>query len=193
MPFRRRSEPYNVVELYEYAVGALGRRMRTVAELKRLLRQRVAGQPDGPVMVEAIIQKLKEQRYLNDSQYAADYSSLRRDNEGFGRRRVITDLKNKGVHGDIIEKTVSAAYDGVNEEKLARQYLARKRMTKPADQKQAAKIFRALLRAGFSSRTIVAILKQWEVDEEVIGVLESADIEWNDDRAQRRSDAKEHE
>ena len=28
-------------ELYEYAVGALGRRMRSVAELKRLLRQRV--------------------------------------------------------------------------------------------------------------------------------------------------------
>jgi hypothetical protein len=30
--------------LYEYAVGALGRKMRSVAELKRLLRQRVAAQ-----------------------------------------------------------------------------------------------------------------------------------------------------
>jgi len=36
---RRRLETEG--ELYEYAVGALARRMRSVAELKRLLRQRV--------------------------------------------------------------------------------------------------------------------------------------------------------
>jgi len=41
MPFARPKKVYTEAELYEYAVGALGRRMRTVAELKRLLRQKV--------------------------------------------------------------------------------------------------------------------------------------------------------
>ena len=43
-------------ELYEYAVGALGRRMRSVAELKRLLRPRVeAGDDFGQTLVELVI------------------------------------------------------------------------------------------------------------------------------------------
>ena len=38
MPFSRpKKRFYSEEELYEYAVGALARRMRTVAELKRLL------------------------------------------------------------------------------------------------------------------------------------------------------------
>ena len=32
--------------------------------------------------------------------YAAYYSSLRRDNQKLGRMRVITELKTRGVHGD---------------------------------------------------------------------------------------------
>ena len=179
MPFARRKTPYDVLSLYEYAVQALGRQMRSVAELKRLLRQRVAGQEDGHVMVEAVILKLKEQHYLNDTNYAAAYSSYRKENEKFGKRRVIADLKNKGVHSDIIEKTVNAAYAGVNEEKLARAYLLKKRLEKPTDARQAARIFRTLARAGYSSRTIVAILKKWDVDDEVITNLE-CDAEWGE-------------
>ncbi len=173
MPFSRRKTPYDVVALYEYAVGALGRRMRSVAELKRLLRQRVAGLEGGETMVEVVIDKLKEQRYLNDTQFAAAYSSFRRENEKFGRRRVITDLKQKGVHGDIIEKTVGEAYAGISDEQQAREFLARRRLRRPGNQKEAARIFRTLARAGFSTRSIVAILKKWDVEDEVITSLET--------------------
>jgi regulatory protein len=160
-------------ELYEYAVGALGRRMRSVAELKRLLRQRVAADQSGDAMIEAVVLKLKEQKYLNDTQYAASYSSYRKENEKFGRMRVISDLKAKGVHGDVISETVGASYEGTDEEKLARAYLQRKNLKKPADEKQAARIFRSLVRAGFTSRTIFRILKHWDVDDEVLTALES--------------------
>src|SRR5206468_5832370 len=122
-------------ELYEYAVGALARRMRSVAELKRLLRQRVDAKTEiGQTLVELIIRRLKDQGYLNDAKYAATYSSLRRDNEKFGRMRVITDLKAKGVHGEVIDQAVSTIYDEVNEERQARAFLHRKRVKKPQDQ-----------------------------------------------------------
>ena len=173
MPFKRpQQRTYNEQSLYDYAVAALGRRMRTVAELKRLMRNRVAHQAEGERMIEAVVTRLKEYKYLNDSSYAAAYSSLRKENEKFGRMRVVQDLKAKGVHGEVIQHAVAATYDGINEEQLAREFLDRKRTKKPADQKQAARIFRMLARAGFSSRAIIAILKKWNVEDETVSALE---------------------
>jgi regulatory protein len=161
-------------EAYEYAVGALGRRMRSVAELKRLLRRRVEVESEyGQTLVELVIRRLKDQGYLNDAKYAAAYSSFRRDNEKFGRRRVITDLKAKGVHGEVIEVAVDSVYEDVNEEKQAREYLRRKRVAKPKERKDAARVFRHLLRAGFAPKTVFAILKKWDVDEDTLAALEA--------------------
>src|SRR5690348_16918059 len=136
------------VELYDYAVASLARKMRTVAELKRLLRARASNDDDGSLAVEAVIAKLKEQKYLNDSRYATAYSQFRLSNEKFGRRRVITDLKAKGVHGDIIDCAVGTAYQEIDEEKLARQFLERKRLEKPKNERESARVFRMLVRAG---------------------------------------------
>ncbi|HWC17023.1 MAG TPA: regulatory protein RecX [Terriglobales bacterium] len=169
----RQKRKLDNAELYEYAVASLARKMRTVAELKRLLRARAADNDDGMHAVEAIIAKLKEQKYLNDSRYAAAYSQYRQTNEKFGRHRVITDLKAKGVHSDVIEQAVTNAYEDVNEEKLARQFVERKRLKKPQNQRESARIFRMLVRAGFSSSTVFKVLKTWKVDDEVLAVLES--------------------
>jgi len=176
---RPRQRNYSEDELYEYAVGALSRRMRTVAELKRLMRARMEqpGSEYAETLVEVVIRRLKDQGYLNDSNYAAYYSSLRRDNQKFGRSRVVTELKTRGVHGSVIEKAIDAAYAGVSEEKQARQYLRKKRMGKPKDQKETARIFRQLVRAGFGTRTIFRILKKWDVDDEILTALEGESTE----------------
>ena len=172
MPFKRAQKIYDEASLYEYAIGALGRRMRTVAEIKRMMRNRVREQSDGAALIEKVVAKLKAQRYLNDTSYAESYSRFRKENDRFGRMRVVQDLKTKGVHTDIIDSAVSAAYDDVNEEELAREFLRRRRVTKPAGQKQAARVFRTLVRAGFPSRVIFRILRKWDVDEEVLTALE---------------------
>src|SRR6266513_960925 len=95
---------YTEQTLYDYAIAALARRMRTVAELKRLMRTRAAHQPDCDALVEAVVARLKQQRYLNDTDYASTYSALRRDTEKFGRMRVTQELKARGVHPQIVEK-----------------------------------------------------------------------------------------
>ena len=173
MPLPRPKKTNSEDVLYEYAVGALARRMRSVAELKRLLRPRVEADTEyGKTLVELVIRRLKDQGYLNDARYAAAYSSFRRDNEKFGRRRVILDLKAKGVHGEVIDTAMDSVYDEVDEEKQARGYLRRKRLRKPGGQKDAARIFRQLVRAGLGSRTIFAILKKWDVDDETLTALE---------------------
>ena len=174
MGFARKHKLESETELYEYALARLARRMRSVVELKRLLRQRVDIESElGRTLVELVVRRLKDQGYLNDAKYAAAYSAFRRDNEKFGRRRVITDLKVKGIVGEVLEKAVDASFAEVDEEKQAREYLRRKRLEKPADKKQAARVFRQLLRAGFSSTTIFKILRQWDVDEEMLSGFES--------------------
>jgi regulatory protein len=177
MAFGRPRKLFTEAELYDYAVGALARRMRSVAEMKRLLRNRVEADTEiGKTLVELIVVRLKDQGYLNDAKYAAAFSWYRRENEKFGRMRVVNDLKAKGVHGDVIEKAVSSVYDDVKEENLARAYLRRKRLQKPKDdrgQKQAGRIFRQLMRAGFGPKTIFTILKKWNVDEETLTELEN--------------------
>jgi len=67
---------------------------------------------------------------------------------------------------------VASVYDEVNEEKQAREYLRRKRLQKPKDRKQAARVFRQLARAGFGAKTIFIILKKWDVDDEMLSALE---------------------
>ncbi len=172
---RPRKKAYTEDELYEYAVGALARRMRTVAELKRLMRARVedADSEYGQTLIDLVVRRLKDQGYVNDAQYAASFSALRRDNQRFGRRRIVTELKVKGIRGEMIDSAVGQAFEGVNEEKQAREYLRKKRLEKPKDQKQTARIFRQMVRAGFGTKTIMTILKKWDVDDDTLSALES--------------------
>lgn len=174
MAFRKRASNkiYDENSLHEYALGALSRRMRTVAELKRLMRVRVGKQENGEELMDRVVFRLKDQKLLNDTNFATIYSTYRKDNEKFGSRRVVQDLKQKGVHGDVIAKAITATYDGVDEQELARKFIARKRLKKPEDQKQTARVFRMMVRAGFSTRAIVSILKRWEVDDETVMALE---------------------
>ena len=174
MAFARGRKLETEAELYDYALGALGRRQRSVAELKRLLRNRVEADTEiGKTLVELVTRRLKDNGYLNDAKYAAAYAAFRRDNEKYGRRRVLTDLKIKGVVGEVLDKAVNDTFSEIDDEKQAREYLQRKRVKKPADQKQAARVFRQLMRAGFASKTIFTILRKWDVDEETLTAFES--------------------
>jgi regulatory protein len=183
---RKNSTPLDEAALYDYAVKALGRRMRTVAELKRLMRSRVETGEPGEEKIAHIIARLKEQRYLNDTSYASSYARLRQANQSFGKRRVQQDLAQKGVHAEVIAKTLDAAYGDVNEEELARRHLERKRVQKPTNEKEATRVMRMLVRAGFSTGVIFRILKKWDVDDEALTALESIDDATSEESDQDR-------
>ncbi|HEX3663110.1 MAG TPA: regulatory protein RecX [Acidobacteriaceae bacterium] len=161
--------------LYEYAVRLLGQQMRTIAEVKRLLRRRVELGEPGEAKMSAVIARLKEHRYLDDAAYAQDYARLRQENASLGRRRVQQDLMRKGVQSPLIAITLEATYENVDEEELARRHLERKRVAKPQNDKEAARVMRMLARAGFSTGIIYRILRRWEVPEEALTPLESMD------------------
>jgi regulatory protein len=171
----REKQPLDEAALYEYAVRSLGRKMRTVAELKRLMRLRVEPGEIGEAKMDAVVGRLKEHHYLNDTRYAADYTRMRQENERFGRRRVQQELIQRGVHSDIIGKTLDAAYSELPEPELARRYIERKRLRKPTNDKETARVVRNMVHAGFSMNTIFALLKTWKLDDETLSAVESID------------------
>jgi regulatory protein len=181
MSFRpkKKPEPLDEAALYEYAIAALGRRMRTVAELKRLMRNRVEEGEVGNAKVLAVVHRLEEQHYLDDPAYAATFARLRQDNEKFGKRRVQQELARKGVNSALISTTIDAAYENVSEEALARKHLERKRIKQPSNEKESVRVVRLLVRGGFSTGVIFKILKSWKVGDETLAALETIDAEEN--------------
>ena len=177
MPFQRQSaktrEPLTEPALYDYAVKALGRHMRTEVELRRLMQTRVEPGERGLAIVAAVVARLKEQRYLDDKSYAETFTRLRHENEKLGRRNVQQKLAQKGVPRVIAEQAVDARYAGTNEEALAHQYLDRKRIPKPESPKDTARVMRRLVAAGFSTGVIYKILRQWDVPDESLAALDS--------------------
>ncbi len=181
MPFQRRADKprsfLNETGLYDYAVKALGRHMRTEVELRRLMQARVEPGERGEDAILAVIKRLKEYGFLNDAAFAETYARLRQENEKLGSRRVRQDLKLKGVNTELVEETLDARYGATDEETLARQHLERKRIRKPANEKETARVMRRLVTAGFSTGVIYKILRNWDVPDEALAALDSVDEE----------------
>jgi regulatory protein len=175
MPFKS-AKPrafLNETGLYDYAVKALGRHMRTEVELRRLMHTRVEPGERGEAVIHTVIARLKEHGYLNDAVFAETYARLRQENEKLGSRRVRQDLKFKGVKADLVEETLDARYAATDEEALARQHIERKRIKKPTNEKETARVMRRLVTAGFSTGVIYKILRNWNVPDDALAALEN--------------------
>ncbi len=181
MPFGRKSSKprafLNEAGLYDYAVKALGRQMRSEADLRRLMRNRVEPGEHGDAVINTVVARLREYGYLDDAAFAETYARLRQQNEKLGQRRVRQDLQQKGVGSELIAETLEARYGQTNEEALAREHLERKRIRKPENQKETARVMRRLVTAGFSTGVIYKILRQWDVPEEALSALDNLDEE----------------
>ena len=176
MPFGRSNKPrppLNEPGLYEHALRTLGRAMRTEAELRRLLHQRAEPGPNGEADVASVLTRLKESGYLNDQSFAETYARLRQENEKLGQRNVRQKLQQKGVSTPIINETLEARYASTDEETLARQHLERKRIHKPENEKETARVMRRLVAAGFSTGIIYKILRRWDIPDEALSALDN--------------------
>jgi regulatory protein len=187
----KKREPVGEAGLFEYAVGTLARRMRTVRDLRRLMKARAEEGEAGERTMDAVILRLKELNYLSDTRFAEDYTRVRKEHEKFGRRRVQQDLMMKGVEKELVASTLETAYEDVDEVALARQYVARKRMKQPSGanaQKETVRVMNRLMRAGFSSNAIFKVLRAWDVPEEAMVGIDEGGVD-SDSYAEREERA----
>ena len=147
-------------QLFEYAVKCLGVRAYSTGDLKSKLRMRAAN----PADVDATIDRLKDIGYLNDQRFAENFASARVENEGFGRMRVLSDLRARRVPGTLAEQAVEQALEGKSEAELIDSYIERRMPSIAAggrieDERKLANAYRRLRRAGFTSGPILSALK----------------------------------
>lgn len=170
-------EPVGEAGLFEYAVGVLSRKMRTERDLRRLMKVRAFPGEEGARAMDAVVVRLVELKYLSDTRFAADYTRMRKENQGFGRRRVQQDLQIKGIGKELAETALGAAYDEADEVALARAYCERKRIKQPKDQKETVRVMNRLVRAGYSAGAIFKMLRNWDVAAEALPDGDSDGVE----------------
>ena len=168
--------PLEYAGLLEFAVRSLASKMKSERDLRRRMQDRAEPGDEGRAAMDRVIIKLRELGYLNDERFAADFTRLRKENEKFGRRRVQQGLMQKGIAAPVTNEAVGNAYDDIDEVALAKQYIERKRMKQPAGdrekkQKETARAMRRLVAAGFSTKAIWKVLRDWGTE------LEEADLE----------------
>ena len=172
---RRPRSTLSAEQLYDYALRALGRRSLTLAELRGKLHRRCAAEDD----VEDVLARLRRYGYLDDRQVAESHSAFRRDHALVGKRRVLVELRRRGVDESLAERAVAQAYDESDESGVAREFLRRKLGMRFQEAsinapKEILRLYRALVRAGFGASAISDALQDVSSNDELLDRLAEA-------------------
>jgi len=155
--------------LFDYAVRSLAARACSSDELRFKLRQRAARISD----IDPAIARLKDLGYLDDKRFAEMYTSMRVENDGFGRARVLSDLRGRRVTPKVAEQAVSRAFEDKNEHDMVAAYVERRMPSIVAgghtgDERKLAAAYRKLRRAGFAPGAILIVLKRFAAHPELL-------------------------
>ncbi|MFL6351473.1 MAG: regulatory protein RecX [Bryobacteraceae bacterium] len=148
--------------LWDYALRVLGQRAHSANELKQKLSKR----SESAAEVAAVMGKLRDYGLADDTKFSEAFASSRLQNRGFGRFRVLRDLRSKRVSGNVAEAAVEKTFAGTDETELIQRFLERKYRGKKLEEflkeeKNVASVYRRLRVAGFSSGNSLSILKRY--------------------------------
>ena len=147
-------------KLYTHALKFLTKRPRSEKEIRDNLFKKKADS----AQIERIVARLKEQRFLNDKEFALWWIEQRQLLKPLGWRVLELELKQKGIHKEIIDEIKEANKgERKNVELVQAVTLAQKRFKKyeglPRDEVYR-KLGGFLARRGFDLDTIKAVIDQ---------------------------------
>jgi regulatory protein len=139
-------------DLYTAAINALSRRPYSVYEMRTYLERHA----EDKEIVQRILDRLKQQKHLDDERYARQFVRQRADVRKQGAFRIARDLRARGVPDRHIQAALAERAAESDEGAVVRARLARrlKSLRGPLDERRTASLYRSLLRAGFASNTI---------------------------------------
>ena len=168
-PSRKQRQPklLDATALWSYALKILGMRALSTGEVRDKLRRKA----ENPDDIDGIISRLRDYGYLNDTRFAESYARARRDGEGFGKMRVVRDLRQRRVAPNVAEQAVKGAFEGTDETEMIETYLARKYRGKNLpeflqEDKNLKAAYRRLRYAGFAVGPSIRVLKRYAAQAE---------------------------
>jgi regulatory protein len=161
---RKQREPklLDATALWSYALKILGARALSIGEVRDKLKRKA----QNPADIDGIISRLRESGYLNDTRFAEGYARARREGEGFGKMRVIRDLRRRRIAPALAEQAVKGAFEDADETEMIEAYLARKYRAKNLpeflqEDKNLKAAYRRLRYAGFGMGASIRVLKRY--------------------------------
>ena len=138
------------------AMHILERTDKTEAQLRRKLEESEYPKE----AVESAIAYVTSYGYLDDRRYAEHYIEWKK--QGEGKARLKMELVQKGISREIIEEVLESTDFGETRE-MIRQIILKKRKTDiPMNEKEKQRIYGFLMRKGFSSSDILAVMREEE-------------------------------
>jgi len=170
--------PLDLDGLMTYAARILSARAQTVSELRDKLTSRAARSEH----VAEALRRIKQAGYLNDEKFAGSFATWRRENEGFGKTRVLRDLLARRVAPAVAKKAIDAAYSEADEIAMIENFLVRKFRGKNlgvllAEEKHLASAYRKLRAAGFSPGNSIRALKRYAAEADRLEEIEDPPAE----------------
>ena len=116
-------------------------------------------------MIQEVVSRLESQDYINDQDFARYFIENRHQNKGISTKRLIQELKIKGVDNDVIEQAMFDQDTGnfLRDEEVEIEKMIKKQLRKTSDRQ---KIIAYLARQGFSYDLIKTKLDQFLSTEE---------------------------
>lgn len=125
----RQAQAKDFEGFYNKALKFLSYRPRSEKEVRDNLLKKSFGRRSGPSegTIELIIKKLKEQKFLNDSEFAKWWIEQRTLVKPMGKRLIKIELTRKGIDKELIDEIFDSAEVLVqNELEMARKLVQRK-------------------------------------------------------------------
>jgi regulatory protein len=135
-------------------------RPRSRAELK----QKLADKGFDEAIIEAVVVDLERLGYVNDRQFAEQWATSRVRLQGFGRRRIEQELRNKGVGRDTMAEALAGVFGPETDLETARGAAEKKLNTMNSLDREARRrrLSGFLERKGFSFEIIWKVVKETE-------------------------------
>jgi len=164
--------------LMNYALRLLGGRGYSMGELREKMQQRAEHRES----VDQVLRKLKEAGYVDDRKFAENYAAARLENQGFGKMRVLRDLRQRRVAPQLAEQVAERTFQSTDETELIEAFLKRKFRGKQLgpflkEPKNLATAYRRLRYAGFSSGASIRVLKRYSQQADELDGLETDEPE----------------
>lgn len=138
------------------AMHILERTDKTEAQLRKKLEESEYPKE----AVESAIAYVTSYGYLDDRRYAKHYIEWKK--QGKGKARLKMELVQKGISREIIEEVLESTDFGETRE-MIRQIILKKRKTNiPMNEKEKQRLYGFLMRKGFSSSDILAVMREEE-------------------------------
>jgi len=174
-----------IQKYYARAIQYLGYRMRTEQEIRLYLEKQEVDEEH----IEAIIDRLIDEKILDDGQFASAFVSMRINSSAKGPKIVQRELAEKGVKQSIAQEATKAFTFDVQYEKAQKVVKKRfNRRSRNSFQKELQQLQAYLMRNGYDSSVVREVVS--ELKRENPEVDETAAVTYQGEKALRRLERK---